>query len=334
MNTTNSATGALADPPQPLVTVLTPTYNRRTMLADTLASVRLQDYPRIEHIVIDGGSSDGTLDLLREAEERWGVRWMSASDNGMYEALNTGLGMATGDIVGWVNSDDWLMPWTVSTVVTEMARRPYQHAVFGDYLSIQPGNPNARIRVYGQFNRRGLASVETLAQPTVFWPTAATVTVGQLNTDTYRQIADCEYWLRLSETVPFFKIREFLALGQDHPGTKRESRASEIASEFMQLRAQYRVSRPTRRLQRFLSAVRWRREWGSLLWGRGWPSTRHSGLVVFPWREGQMLRTTVRFGPQRRHPPHLVRASVAPLMRRLAEVRAELGPGSSDHKSD
>ena len=322
--------GAHSDHGLPLVTVVTPTYNRRTMLAATLASVALQDYPCVEHIVVDGGSSDGTVDLLRRAERRWGIRWISGNDGGMYEGINLGLSMAKGSIVSWVNSDDWLMPWTVSTVVSEMQRRPYPHAVFGDFFSIAPGESNARVQLYGQFSRRGLASVETLAQPTVYWPIAAARTIGALNTDTYRQIADCEYWLRLSEVLPFFKIREFLALGQNHPGTKRESLAEQIADEFTQLRAQYTVPRSFRKLERSLSIMRWRREWGCLLMARGWSNTRHSRLVHFPWQGDKLSRTVLRFGPQRRYPPDAVRVSVAPLIQKLGEVGAELDSGRAD----
>lgn len=309
----------------PLVTILTPTYNRESMLADSLASVRSQDYPKIEHIVIDGGSSDGTVELLRRAEQSWGVRWSSGSDGGMYEALNTGLEMASGRIVGWLNSDDWLMPWTVTTVVEEMCQHAYPHAVFGDYLAIEPDDPRARLQVYGQFNRRGLASVETLAQPTVFWPLEATRAVGSLDTGTYRQIADCEYWLRLSEKLPFVKIREFLALGQDHPNTKRASLADEIAVEFAQLRSQYRCRMSIRQLERSLSALRRRREWGAMLMGHGWVNSRASGLLEFPWHGESLAGTFLSYGPQRRRAAQRVRASISPLMQRLTEVKAELG---------
>jgi Glycosyl transferase family 2 len=319
----------------PLVTVLTPSYNRRKMLGDTLASVRLQTYPNVEHIVIDGGSTDGTLDLLRHAESAWGVRWTSGRDGGMYEALNHGLELARGSIVGWVNSDDWLLPWTVETVVEGMHRRPFPHAVFGDYLALGVGEDSARLQVYGQFNRRGLATVEALAQPTVFWPLSATQRLGQLDVGRYRQIADCEYWLRLSTELPFVKIREFLALGQDHPGTKRASLAHEITAEFAVLRAQYAPRRASRVAERVLSAARWRREWAALLTGNGWSRSLESELVGLYWRRQNPCRALLLYGPQRRHPPYLVRASVARLIELLRDTWAELEDGrprENDHR--
>lgn len=309
---------------EPLVTLLTPTLNRRKMLLDTLASVHLQDYPKIEHIVVDGGSTDGTVDLLRRAQALWGVRWISEADEGMYEALNRGLRMARGEVIGWINSDDWLLPWAVSTVISEMARRPEPHAVFGDYLAISPNDPTARIRVYGQFNRRGLATVETLAQPTVFWPASFTRVAGELDTVTYRQIADCEYWLRLSARWPFVKAREFIALGQDHPQTKRASLARDIDREFARLRHQYAPDRRRRTIDRIASGVRWRREWAALLLGRSWPRSRASDLIEFPWDQRAVVPRMLRYGPHRRRAPDRARASVRNLMQHLTLAGEEL----------
>lgn len=308
----------------PLVTLLTPTLNRQEMLVDTLASVHLQDYPNIEHIVVDGGSTDGTVDLLRRAEALWGVRWISQADEGMYEALNRGLRIARGEVVGWINSDDWLLPWAVSTVVSEMAKRPEPHAVFGDYLAISPNDPTARIRVYGQFNRRGLSTVETLAQPTVFWPASFTTVAGCLDAATYRQIADCEYWLRLSARWPFVKAREFIALGQDHPETKRASLAPQIEEEFRVLRQQYAPVRRWPAAERIASSLRWRREWAALLAGRGWSRSRASVEVAFPWEHDGFIAGILKYGPHRRRAQQRARASVYGFMESLSAIRREL----------
>jgi len=121
----------------PLVTVVTPTLNSGRFLAETLASVRGQSHPRIEHIVVDGGSTDGTLDLLRESD---GVRWISEPDRGLYDAINKGLRMAGGAILAYQNADDrYVVPDAVSAAVAELLQSPGVDVVYGDYRLIDEG---------------------------------------------------------------------------------------------------------------------------------------------------------------------------------------------------
>src|SRR5690349_2661306 len=106
-----------------LVSILTPSYNQAKWLADNLRSVAAQDYPYIEHVVMDGGSTDGSVDILRHADSR--VRWFSEADDGQSHALNKALAESHGDIIGWLNSDDaYFSPDAVSTVVRAFTNNP------------------------------------------------------------------------------------------------------------------------------------------------------------------------------------------------------------------
>ena len=102
---------------RPLVSIITPSLNQARFLDDTLRSVRDQTYPHIEHIVIDGGSTDGTVEMLARnlCDERF--RWLSEPDDGMYWAVNKGLRMASGSIVAYLNADDVFLPWSVAAAV-------------------------------------------------------------------------------------------------------------------------------------------------------------------------------------------------------------------------
>src|SRR5262249_51487725 len=102
------------EPGRPLVSVITPSYNQAQYIERTLASVRTQDYPNIEHIVVDGGSTDATRDVLRRQSF---AEWISEPDRGQSDALNKGLAKARGDIVGWLNSDDMYAPGAVRRAV-------------------------------------------------------------------------------------------------------------------------------------------------------------------------------------------------------------------------
>jgi glycosyltransferase involved in cell wall biosynthesis len=132
-----------SDPKPPLVSIITPALNAARFIEETLESVRAQDYPSLEHVVVDGGSEDGTVDLLRRAP---GVVWTSRKDSGMYDAINTGLRMARGEIVAYQNADDrYVIPDAVSTAVRYLRDHPETDVVYGDFRYIdEEGRPAKR----------------------------------------------------------------------------------------------------------------------------------------------------------------------------------------------
>jgi glycosyltransferase involved in cell wall biosynthesis len=99
--------------PAPSITVITPCLNARETIEETLASVRSQGYPDLEHLIVDGGSTDGTLDLLERAE---GIRYVSEPDRGLSDAMNKGVALATGEVLGWLNADDFYLPGALKRV--------------------------------------------------------------------------------------------------------------------------------------------------------------------------------------------------------------------------
>jgi glycosyltransferase involved in cell wall biosynthesis len=104
----------------PTITVITPSFNAAATIDETLRSVRDQDYPHVEHVVVDGGSTDGTVEILDRAE---GVRYVSEPDRGLSHAMNKGVAMASGSIVGWLNADDVYLPGALRAVGEALAER-------------------------------------------------------------------------------------------------------------------------------------------------------------------------------------------------------------------
>lgn len=104
----------------PTVSVVTPVYNGETYLLDAIESVHEQTYEAVEHIVVDGGSTDDTVHILDAHEDEYGYRWISEPDDGMYHAIEKGFSMASGEIYGWLNADDMFLPWTLELVVERM----------------------------------------------------------------------------------------------------------------------------------------------------------------------------------------------------------------------
>lgn len=119
----------------PLVSIVTPSLNQARFLEETIRSVLEQSYPRLEYIVVDGGSTDGSVEILRRQSDRlaW---WTSESDAGQAAALNTGFEHASGDILGWVSSDDTLVPGAVARVVEELERDDEALLVYGEALFV------------------------------------------------------------------------------------------------------------------------------------------------------------------------------------------------------
>lgn len=131
------------------ISLITTTYNSAKTLRSTFLSVLSQTYADVEYIVVDGASSDGTVDIIKEYEPRFGgrMRWISEKDNGLYDAMNKGINMATGDVVGILNSDDFFTSNTVLQSVVEGFSDDID-AVYGDIHFVRPGNLDKCVRYY------------------------------------------------------------------------------------------------------------------------------------------------------------------------------------------
>lgn len=121
---------------QPLVSIVTPSYNQGRFIEGTILSVKNQDYANIEHIIVDGGSTDGTTNILRSFEGAYNMRWVSEKDEGQYDAINKGFRMAKGDILGYINSDDMYLPDAISKVMKCFNVYKEVEVVYGDWYKI------------------------------------------------------------------------------------------------------------------------------------------------------------------------------------------------------
>lgn len=246
----------------PLVSIITPSYNRRHFIEQCLLSVANQTYPNIEHIIIDGGSTDGTVELLKNWTLTPGLRWISEPDEGMYDAINKGLEMAGGEIIGYLNTDDSYLPWSIEVACEVLQRGP--KVVFGDLVVVKEvgSKPVSYVQFYPPFDKAHYLWVQAIGQPTVFWRREVTDVTGGFSRD-YRLIADCDRWMSFAESgfVPF-KIDEVLAIQVDHDETLRESHTSLLREEFVRLRSCHApgTNRPRRSVARILAKLRWRRD--------------------------------------------------------------------------
>ena len=128
------------------VSIITVTYNSALTLSDTLLSVRNQDYGNIEHVLVDGGSKDNTVEIIKSFPHV--TNWVSEKDKGLYDAINKGIEMATGDVVGILNSDDFFPDKSIVSKIVETFKSKDIDAVYGDIAFIRPDNLQKVIRHY------------------------------------------------------------------------------------------------------------------------------------------------------------------------------------------
>jgi glycosyltransferase involved in cell wall biosynthesis len=276
---------------RPLVSVITPTLNQAAFIERTLASVQAQVYPRIEHIVMDGGSTDGTLEIVRREADAGRLTYVSEGDRGMYDAVNKGLALARGDVLCYLNSDDAWFPWAVETVVATFLGHPDADIVFGDGIKVTDDPTQQRLRLFGPFDRLSLATYESLCQPAVFWHRRLYDRLGGFD-PTMRFAADLDYWLRAAAAgAPIVHVAEVVAIERIHAARLSSAHEAAMATEASAMRARHagdqggpearrRAVNRDERLQRwlwlrFMTAVAIRPA------GRPWRQfIRHAGLSV------------------------------------------------------
>lgn len=181
------------------ISLITATYNSGRVLRTTLESVLKQTYSDIEYIIIDGASKDNTMDLVHEYEPLFNgrIKWISEPDKGIYDAMNKGIRMATGDIVGIINSDDFYHRTDVLSRVAEAFEEPGVQAVYGDVRFVHPGDLDKTIRYYSSkvFSPKLFRYGFMPAHPTFFTYKKYFEEFGYYKTD-YKIAADYELLVR------------------------------------------------------------------------------------------------------------------------------------------
>ena len=183
------------------ISIITTSYNSAHTLRDTMDSVLRQGYADYEYIVVDGASKDGTVDIIREYEPRFEgrMRWVSEPDRGIYDAMNKGLAMATGDVVGLLNSDDFYTSDDVlSTIAREFQSPDAPDAIYGDVHYVDEADTTKVVRYYSsrKFERKRMLMGYMPAHPSFYVRRECYTKYGCFDTS-YRVAADFENLLRL-----------------------------------------------------------------------------------------------------------------------------------------
>lgn len=216
----------------PLVSIVTPSYNQAPFLETTIRSVLDQDYPRIEYLVVDGGSTDGSLEIIRRYVNRLAY-WVSEPDAGQADAINKGWRRARGSILAYVNSDDTYLPGAIRTAVELLARHPSAGVLYGDALYIGPdGNVMGRYAA-GPFHYRDavLCGVNPIPQPAAFIRREVIDRIGYLDAGLYGAI-DLDLWVRAGLHFQLMYVPVTLATFRLHPDSKSVGRTAKAVWDF------------------------------------------------------------------------------------------------------
>lgn len=212
---------------RPLVSIVTPSYNQEAYIEDTLRSVMNQNYPNVEHIVIDGVSTDGTVEILKQYESEYDLRWSSEPDNGQSDAVNKGFEKANGEIIGWLNSDDvYFSKNAINDIVKTFESNPETDIVYGDDVLLDESGTIIRARKlydwdYDRMLRWGWWGW-TPASETTFYRSHV-VNAEKLN-DQLEYVLDYEYFLRLGRQYEFRHTDAIIAGKRKHEHTKSSNR--------------------------------------------------------------------------------------------------------------
>jgi glycosyltransferase involved in cell wall biosynthesis len=220
----------------PLVSVITPTLNAAMYFEETIESVRSQDYPFIEHVVVDGGSTDETLEIAQRATD---LVLVCRANSDQAQSVNLALQRARGEVIGWLNADDLYLPGAISRAVLALRQHSSAAMVYSNYLEIdEAGMETQRLLSKPLDLRLMLNHGNQISQPTVFIRRRVLEELGFVS-PAFQYAMDYDLWLRIATTYPVTYIDDYWAAFRVHGLSKSGRHAPEFYSEMRAISRAY-----------------------------------------------------------------------------------------------
>jgi GT2 family glycosyltransferase len=216
-----------------LVSIVTPSFNQAKYLEQTILSVLNQDYPRIEYIIMDGASTDGSVEIIKKYADKLAY-WASEKDAGQADAINKGFARATGEIAAWLNSDDYYLPGTVRAAVKVFEENPEVVLVYGNMLAVDENSRTFNILKYKQLTLEDLLCFEIIGQPAVFMRRSALQKTNGLN-PTFHFLLDHLLWIQIARHGRILHVDQTWSAARYHPEAKNRARAAEFGREAFRI---------------------------------------------------------------------------------------------------
>lgn len=215
------------------VSIITPSYNQEKYLEQTMRSVLEQNYPHIEYIVMDGGSTDGSVEIIKKYADKLAY-WESQKDAGQADAINKGFARASGDIVAWLNSDDYYLPDTVSAAVKVFDEHHDVVLVYGNMLAVDENGTTFNTLNYKQFTLEDLLCFQIIGQPAVFMRCSALQKTNGLNLD-FHFLLDHLLWMQVAQHGRILYVNRTWSAARYHAEAKNVAKAAEFGREAFRI---------------------------------------------------------------------------------------------------
>lgn len=207
----------------PKISIVTISYNQGQFLEKTITSVLDQKYPTLEYLIIDGGSTDGSVDIIKRYANHL-TYWVSEKDRGQSHALNKGFAKCTGQMMGWMNSDDYFLPGALDTFAEAWRKNPKAGAWVGDANLVDVEGRTVKVQQPGRLDRESIADWEIhgFSQPACLFSREAWERAGPIDEDLFIAM-DFNLWLGIAKECPFERIEATLAAATIHPSAKTQA---------------------------------------------------------------------------------------------------------------
>ena len=216
-----------------LISIITPSFNQAAYLEQTILSVLNQDHASIEYIVVDGASTDASVDIIKKYADRLAY-WVSEKDGGQAEAINKGFARATGEIIAWLNSDDYYLESAVSAAVKVFEENPDVVMVYGNMLAVDENGKTFNTLTYKQLTLEDLLCFQIIGQPAVFMRRSVLQNTSGLNS-TFHFLLDHFLWIQLAQHGKILHVDQTWAAARYHAEAKNRAKAAEFGREAFRI---------------------------------------------------------------------------------------------------
>jgi GT2 family glycosyltransferase len=216
-----------------LVSIVTPSFNQSAYLEQAIRSVLEQGYPEVEYMVMDGASTDGSVDVIRKYSSRLAY-WASDKDSGQADAINKGMRRAKGEIVAWLNSDDYYLPGAIEAAVAALEANPQAMLVYGNMLAVDQAGQTINQLRYRPLTLNDLLCFQIIGQPAVFMRRAAFEKAGGLDLD-FHFMLDHQLWIKIAMQGLLVHINQTWSAARYHPLAKNRAQASGFGREAFRI---------------------------------------------------------------------------------------------------